>query len=385
MMVHFLWRALFPMMVCMIVLPGCHKDSGTPSGPKSPACNLDVQSLLFGSVTVGESSDLTFTIKNTGGGALSGTVSETCDEFSIEGTAAYSLSAGDSATFTVRFSPTSVGSKACTVETGAAECADVSCSGTGETNQDPVIVSISAVPAEVTTYDSCTVACSAYDPDGDPLAFWWDGGFCPDTSDLPDCWHVCFRGKRDDSVAVWRAPGDSWGTLHSLHVTITDGKGGEAIDTVRVRVNPIDDDAFEFAELAGLRNEQWSVGGEQRFTCLKAVIDIEDVGWECLPNWPGLGGPSVTGSVSVSDPYVTTLHDCTWWGDADQDTTPFWGCDGDTAWIIARGLGSGVDSFVVAASPDCPHGHEVEFIVKFWTVWVNSGFSAIDTFYLRVE
>jgi len=385
-MMCFLSRGLFLMMVCVMLLPGCHRDSGCPAGPNSPVCNLDVQSLPFGNVTVGESSDLTFTIKNTGGGTLSGTVAETCDEFSIVGTAGYSLTADESATFTVRFSPASAGSKACTIETGATECPDVSCGGTGVSNENPIILSISADPAEVTTYDSCTVACSAYDPDGDSLAFWWDGGFCPDTSDLPEYWHVCFRGKRDDSVAVWRAPGDSWGTLHSLYVTVVDGKGGQTIDTVSVRVNPIDTDAFEFAGVTGLRNEQWSVGGEQRFTGIKAVIHIEDVGWECLPNWPGLGGPMVDGAVSVSDPYVTILHDCDWRGKADMDTIAFWGCEGDTGWVRAINPGGEPDSFVVAASPECPHGHEVGFIVEFWTPGrVNAGFSAIDTFYLRVE
>jgi hypothetical protein len=88
--------------------------------------------LDFGTVTVGDSLDKTFSISNTGGGTLSGTVSETCDHYSLVGDATYSLGSGGSKDFTVRFKPTSVGVKNCTVETGNGACVDVSCTGTGE-------------------------------------------------------------------------------------------------------------------------------------------------------------------------------------------------------------------------------------------------------------
>ena len=117
--------------IWLMLLPGCGGDSEGPAGPIDPACSLDVQSLSFGAVNVGESLDLNFKLKNTGGGTLTGTVSEACTDFSIVGSASYSLGAGDSATFTVRFTPASVGSKACTIETGASQCADLPCSGTG--------------------------------------------------------------------------------------------------------------------------------------------------------------------------------------------------------------------------------------------------------------
>jgi len=114
-----------------MLLPGCGVDSEGPEGPAEPACDLDVDSLSFGAVTVGDSLDLTFKITNTGGGTLAGTVSEACTDFAIVGNASYSLGAGDSATFTVRFSPASAGSKACTIETGASQCADLPLSGAG--------------------------------------------------------------------------------------------------------------------------------------------------------------------------------------------------------------------------------------------------------------
>jgi hypothetical protein len=117
-------------LVCVVLLSGCGGDSGNPSEP-NPICGLDVQSLAFGSVTVGESRDLTFTITNTGSGTLAGTVSDTCADFSIITNATYSLEGGVSTTVTVRFLPQSAGAKACTINTGASQCAGLACTGTG--------------------------------------------------------------------------------------------------------------------------------------------------------------------------------------------------------------------------------------------------------------
>jgi hypothetical protein len=123
--------ALPLVLVAAMLLPGCGGDSGGPSEPTDPVCDLDVQSLAFGSVTVGESLDLAFEITNTGGGTLAGTVSEACADFSIVGDADYSLGAGDTAAITVRFAPASAGAVACTLDTGASQCPGLPCSGTG--------------------------------------------------------------------------------------------------------------------------------------------------------------------------------------------------------------------------------------------------------------
>ncbi|MGB3093200.1 MAG: hypothetical protein WBC42_08320, partial [Candidatus Zixiibacteriota bacterium] len=56
-------------------LPRCF-TVGPPQ--EDPVCGVDPTSLDFGTVTVGGSSDMTFDISNTGGGTLSGTVSEAC-------------------------------------------------------------------------------------------------------------------------------------------------------------------------------------------------------------------------------------------------------------------------------------------------------------------
>lgn len=102
-------------------------------GGSPPACLVDPDTLLFGSVLVGNYVDTTFIITNTGGDTLSGNVSHSCSDYSIvAGEGPYSLAADESLVVTVRFQPTSAGLKECTIETGSALCTDVYCSGTGE-------------------------------------------------------------------------------------------------------------------------------------------------------------------------------------------------------------------------------------------------------------
>ena len=71
-------------------------------------CQVSPTSLDFGTLTVGDYLDDTFTITNIGGETLNGSVSESCDHYSIvSGGGAYTLGAGDSVVVTVRFEPAS--------------------------------------------------------------------------------------------------------------------------------------------------------------------------------------------------------------------------------------------------------------------------------------
>ena len=118
----------------------CKDVSCTGTGDPCMQCQVSPTSLDFGTVNVGNYLDKTFDISNTGGGTLSGTVSETCGDYSLVGDVTYSLTGGQSKTFTVRFAPASAGVKNCTVETGNAACVDVSCTGIGhvDTCENPV-------------------------------------------------------------------------------------------------------------------------------------------------------------------------------------------------------------------------------------------------------
>ena len=99
------------------------------TGGATAGCSVSPTSLNFGTVAPGSSATQTFVIKNTGSGILSGTVSESCPDFSVS-PSSYSLMPGATKTFTVTFSPTSQGSKSCMISTSS-PCANVNCSGSG--------------------------------------------------------------------------------------------------------------------------------------------------------------------------------------------------------------------------------------------------------------
>jgi formylglycine-generating enzyme len=93
-------------------------------------CSVEPAALDFGEVEIGTDQSRTFSITNTGGGTLSGSVSESCDAFSLTaGGGSFSLSAGQSLSVTVRFAPAVEGNFSCVAQTGAALCGQVVCSG----------------------------------------------------------------------------------------------------------------------------------------------------------------------------------------------------------------------------------------------------------------
>ncbi|MFH1314035.1 MAG: choice-of-anchor D domain-containing protein [Candidatus Eisenbacteria bacterium] len=101
-------------------------------GAPPPVCMLAPTSLDFGTVFIGEFSDHTFAIRNLGGSALAGEVTEACAPYSIEsGAGPYNLEPDDSVVVTVRFAPTVPGEYPCSVAAGV-DCPAVLCTGIGE-------------------------------------------------------------------------------------------------------------------------------------------------------------------------------------------------------------------------------------------------------------
>lgn len=83
--------------------------------PLQPVLSVTPDTLDFGSVTVGSSKDLDFTVQNTGNGTLSGTAS-TSAPFSIVTGDSFNLAAGESQAVSIRFSPNSSGNFTETVD-----------------------------------------------------------------------------------------------------------------------------------------------------------------------------------------------------------------------------------------------------------------------------
>ena len=86
----------------------------TGTGSTLPVIGVTPSSLSFGTVTVGTSKDLSFTVQNTGGSTLTGSAS-TSAPYSIASGASFNLGPGASQLVMVRFSPTVTGSVTRTV------------------------------------------------------------------------------------------------------------------------------------------------------------------------------------------------------------------------------------------------------------------------------
>jgi hypothetical protein len=140
----------------------CLDVSCTGTAVEPPVCDIDRESIDFGTVPVGEPTDEDFTITNTGGGLLEGFVSEACPDFGLEsGGGAYSLASGDKHVVTVRFTPSSPEFKECTIQTGQVLCANVYCSGTGEElpecDVDPTVIDLGTVTVDASKDTTFTI------------------------------------------------------------------------------------------------------------------------------------------------------------------------------------------------------------------------------------
>ncbi|MFC1573268.1 choice-of-anchor D domain-containing protein [Candidatus Eisenbacteria bacterium] len=94
-----------------------------------PACDVSPSTLSFDVDHIGQSQSRTFTITNTGGGTLSGSISEGCPEFSVS-PSSYSLASNQSQTITVTYTPQDCGDDTCNLNL-TSPCNDVFCNATG--------------------------------------------------------------------------------------------------------------------------------------------------------------------------------------------------------------------------------------------------------------
>jgi len=99
--------------------------------PDYPICSICPASLDFGMVMEGTYVDRTFTITNSGGDVLNGSVAEGCGPFQVlQGAGPFSLTRNQSLLVEVRFTPPALGDYSCDLVIDGI-CDDVPCSGSG--------------------------------------------------------------------------------------------------------------------------------------------------------------------------------------------------------------------------------------------------------------
>ncbi len=111
---------------------GCSKKDSNPTAPSAANLVVTPTTWDFGAIGVGGSGSKLFTMTNTGNAAFSGLVTENGAEFNIPdfGSGSFTLQPNASETFHVVFSPTSTGTKSCTLTTGSGG-PSVTLAGTG--------------------------------------------------------------------------------------------------------------------------------------------------------------------------------------------------------------------------------------------------------------
>ena len=121
-----------PLLIPMLaVLVRCGGDTGVTEYEDPPELAVLPETLDFGEVEVGHTRDLPFTVRNDGGGTLSGMVSSPCSEFRVVGDSSYSLASGQSRLLFVRFAPESAATIGCTLVFADDSLRTLNCGGPG--------------------------------------------------------------------------------------------------------------------------------------------------------------------------------------------------------------------------------------------------------------
>jgi thermitase len=117
----------------------------------APVISISPSSLDFGAVNVGGSSNRSITVRNAGGGVLTGNATANAP-FTIVSGGSYSLTAGQSQTVTIRFSPTSAGNFEgnVTFSGGAGTSAMLRGIGTAVSSITPNPIDLATPPASFT-------------------------------------------------------------------------------------------------------------------------------------------------------------------------------------------------------------------------------------------
>jgi len=184
-----------------LIFPG--NDSVTVT-VANPTISVTPSSQNFASVYVGNSADLNFVVKNSGGGVLVGTAT-TSAPFSVVVGGSYNLSAGQSQNATVRFTPTSAGSFASNVTFTGGGDASLPVTGVGLP-----AATLSVTPSSIVQGGSITATWSGITT---PTATDWIGLYptgVPDTYTSRISWQYTTgtaSGNKPYTIPTTVAPG----------------------------------------------------------------------------------------------------------------------------------------------------------------------------------
>lgn len=126
---------------------GAYGSSAAFLAPTNPVLAVTTGSLNFGSVATNASMTMSLTVKNSGGGTLTGTAT-TILPFAISN-GNYSLGAGQSQTIGIKFTPTTSGSVSKVVTLTGGAGANVTVSGSGAVNPPPTLSAIGVNASDV--------------------------------------------------------------------------------------------------------------------------------------------------------------------------------------------------------------------------------------------
>ncbi len=343
---------------CTISLGSSSPCESVPcTGNTPPVCSITPAELSFGYVDVGQSEDLTFTVKNTGGGTLSGTVDGACGVYSVVASNRnYALAGGDSAVFTVRYSPTDESGDTCSVGTGTL-CEALPLRGRGWIQPAceivPASIDFGTVSIGETGSDTVTIrnsgggvlagtiaeSCAEFSIAGDP-SFSLAGGeaksfvlqyapvstgadSCVFSTGSDDCPDIPVTGRGEDAPACALfpdtlrfgvlAPGDS----ADLSFTVTNDGGGTLSGTVDPACGPFRvinrDRSYELARGESRSfTVRFAPAVEESASCSLAAgmpcgaLVIEGVGYE--PPLCFVDPPSIDfGDVPIDSSALTTI------------------------------------------------------------------------------
>lgn len=142
-------------------------------------------------------------------------------------------------------------------------------------NESPIITGISAIPDDVRTGTSSNLTCDATDPEMDPLTFTWEA----------DAGTFVGTGA---SVS-WTAPSEIG--IYSVTCSVSDGRGGEDIESVTITVFSVEDTTVS----VDTRSGPTSIGGLGPFDSGVAVEEGDSLAIVAT-------GSFFNGAVTIADP-----------------------------------------------------------------------------------